>query len=1061
LLEWIFLQNFLTNANLVTSFEWLKPNTQLFHDHLNTFSPTLARNPMKTSSTLFRLLALASSSLLVISSASAADLFWSADGTSQGGAGTWDTSNELWGSIEAGPYDTIWDNTANSNDTAVFGSTAGAVTLSNPINAGGIAFSTNGYSITGSTLTLAGAAAPVLNVSTGTSTISSDVAGTNGLEKTGGGTLILSGTNNTYSGTTTITAGTLQGNKSTPGGGSPFGTSTIQLNAGTLSTLTISTNDTSETFTFGNDVTVGGNVTISYGRIGGVGSNKTHAYGNLSIGNSTLSLTAGNIGHTVSFTGANLTGNAVFQGLLSTATANIGAITETGGPRSITKSGSNLLRLLGVNSYTGDTTINGGTLQIGSNNGALLGGIGGNYAGNIAITSGTLSIASNVNQTLSGIISGAGNLIKENSGTLFLGNSNTYTGKTTISPTTSTDATISIASFNSVVGGTSSSSLGAPTTVANGTIDLGNVAAGRRAAIIYTGAGETTDRVINFRFNNNGSVHTVSNTGAGLLKFTSAATGSGDAQNRGAVTLAGDGNGEFSQGLPFNFSNLTKSGNGTWTLGGSVGSGFSSAAVLTVNAGTLALQKKTSLHNGDTTRWTAAKINVKSGATLALNVDSGDVDGLSATSLDTLLTAIYGGTSTSQGLQAGAILGLDTSTATGGSFTQGNAITNSTGTGGGSLGLTKLGTGTLVFDKTNTYTGTTHIAGGSLKLGANDVLPNGSAVSLGTATLDADTRTDTAGTLNVTGSAVINLGSGAALTFADSSAGGTGEWVGTLNLVGFVSGSSLNFGSSTGLTAAQLSKISATGYSNFSLDAEGDLIADFGSGPGPIDKFAITTISSPQTVGSPITGITITAQDASNQTVTSFTGNVTFGGTGGFSGTSANFVAGVLTGVSVTPSNAGSNLTFTVTDGVSGKTGSTTITTIQTQYQAWALGGAFDADANSDGVSNGLAFLLGASGPSVSALNLLPTAAEDDGDLTLTFTMLPSSSRGAASLAIEYSNSLANGSWTSVNVPDSSGTVDDIVFTITGTNPLNVTARIPASKAAGNKLFGRIKGTNP
>ena len=70
---------------------------------------------------------------------------------------------------------------------------------------------------------------------------------------------------------------------------------------------------------------------------------------------------------------------------------------------------------------------------------------------------------------------------------------------------------------------------------------------------------------------------------------------------------------------------------------------------------------------------------------------------------------------------------------------------------------------------------------------------------------------------------------------------------------------------------------------------------------GPLDHFAISPISSPQTVGTPITGITLTAQDASNNTVTGFTGTVTFGGTGGFSGTSANFTAGVLTGVERDP----------------------------------------------------------------------------------------------------------------------------------------------------------------
>jgi hypothetical protein len=88
------------------------------------------------------------------------------------------------------------------------------------------------------------------------------------------------------------------------------------------------------------------------------------------------------------------------------------------------------------------------------------------------------------------------------------------------------------------------------------------------------------------------------------------------------------------------------------------------------------------------------------------------------------------------------------------------------------------------------------------------------------------------------------------------------------------------------------------------------------------DHFAISAISSPQTAGIAITGVTITAQNASNQTATSFTGTVTYGGTAGISGASAAFTAGVLSGVSVTPTIAGSNLTFTVN--ASGKTGTAT-----------------------------------------------------------------------------------------------------------------------------------------
>ena len=90
---------------------------------------------------------------------------------------------------------------------------------------------------------------------------------------------------------------------------------------------------------------------------------------------------------------------------------------------------------------------------------------------------------------------------------------------------------------------------------------------------------------------------------------------------------------------------------------------------------------------------------------------------------------------------------------------------------------------------------------------------------------------------------------------------------------------------------------------------------------GPLHHFDITGIGATQTLGVPINGITITAKDSAGLTVESFTGTVNFGGTGGFSGTSANFVNGQVTGVSLTPTLAGTNLTLTVDNGA-GNTGS-------------------------------------------------------------------------------------------------------------------------------------------
>ncbi|MEY4243177.1 MAG: toxins and related Ca2+-binding domain [Verrucomicrobiota bacterium] len=136
--------------------------------------------------------------------------------------------------------------------------------------------------------------------------------------------------------------------------------------------------------------------------------------------------------------------------------------------------------------------------------------------------------------------------------------------------------------------------------------------------------------------------------------------------------------------------------------------------------------------------------------------------------------------------------------------------------------VTKNGAGTLTLSGANAYAGATTVTAGTLALGANDVLPDLSDVSIGAATLDAATFDDTAGTLDVTAAATIRLGAGANLVFANSS-GKT--WAGTLDITGtFVSGSSLNFGAG-GLTAGQLLQISATGFSNFALNGSGFLTA--------------------------------------------------------------------------------------------------------------------------------------------------------------------------------------------------------------------------------------------
>ena len=124
---------------------------------------------------------------------------------------------------------------------------------------------------------------------------------------------------------------------------------------------------------------------------------------------------------------------------------------------SLKKMGSNMLTLTGTNSYSGATSVNGGTLQLGSpcalpagtpvtlantagavldlngfspTIGALTGG--GTNGGNITLGGGTLTAGDATNATYSGSISGSGAVIKQGFGTLTFTASHSYSGATVI-----------------------------------------------------------------------------------------------------------------------------------------------------------------------------------------------------------------------------------------------------------------------------------------------------------------------------------------------------------------------------------------------------------------------------------------------------------------------------------------------------------------------------------------------------------------------------------------------------------------------------------------------------
>lgn len=545
-----------------------------------------------------------------------------------------------------------------------------------------------------------------------------------GLTKTGAGTWLVLEGNNTYSGVTLISGGALYGETVSPTSTPLSANSQYQISPGTTLYLWWGGGTDNTNFTVGSlaDANGGGGTVQGYDT------------------STAVTLT----------TGSDNT-NATFSGVIENGSDTVG----------LTKVGTGTQTLSGANTYTGPTTVNGGTLRAGiatqafginsavvmgnfagatldlNNNNETIGSLtgGGATGGNVTLGSGLLTVGGDNTSpgAYSGVISGTGGVTKVGTGTLTYGGTtaNTYTGLTTV--TAGELALDKTAGVNAITG-LGAENIASPDVLVNGgtLLWLANEQLANNATISLTSG----------TVNLNGNTETLgdfSNSG-GLFE-----TGVGGVlHGTGATITWSGGTNTVNAGGLVEDQHVVITG-GTNTVQGASGPppGVSGGTLEILNGGAgLFMTGSTLTLNSDAT--SAGELLLQSGASVTTNASA-------TTSL------ILSGGALAQSGYIDMNDGTSTFTTALGTTASGADLAISAVIQDGAL--TKAGAGTLALYGADTYAGGTTISAGSLAAGDLTGLHSSTALGTGPVTMNSGTLETTASLLTPGSTETINVGS--------------------------------------------------------------------------------------------------------------------------------------------------------------------------------------------------------------------------------------------------------------------------------------------------------------